>query len=119
MKTKLFGLFSIYLILSSTIYSQETLSSLRYNTVLVKHNKIASQEITRSMPNDTLGLPFLDDFTYFSNFPDQSLWIDSHVFINRTLTESAPTIGIASFDGLNKKACLTTIFPMPMAQQTH
>ena len=103
MKTKSFGLFCIYLILSSTIYCQEALSVLRHNAVLVQHNNVASQEIIRYSTSDTLGLPFLDDFTYFSNFPDQSLWIDSHVFINRTLTESAPTIGIASFDGLNKK----------------
>lgn len=50
---------------------------------------------------DTTGI--LDDFSYPGPYPDAALWLDSFVFINRTYPYSPPTIGVATFDGLNQK----------------
>ncbi len=51
-----------------------------------------------------LDLPFLDDFAYMykSPYPNQLLWLDSNVYINNTLPISPISIGVASFDGLDK-----------------
>ncbi len=52
---------------------------------------------------DTLELPFIDDFSYEGFAPINTLWIDYSVFINRTMAQNPPSIGVATFDGLNAK----------------
>ena len=46
-------------------------------------------------------MPILDDFSYNSYFPDNLLWEDSAVFVNRSFPINPVTIGVATFDGLN------------------
>ena len=46
-------------------------------------------------------LPFLDDFSYNSHFPNYLLWEDSAVFVNRSYPINPVTIGVATFDGLD------------------
>lgn len=46
-------------------------------------------------------LPFFDDFSTTSVYPDSKLWIDNNVFINNTMAWQPPSIGVATFDGLN------------------
>ncbi len=50
---------------------------------------------------DTLALPFFDDFSGHSIFPDRSQWIDDYVFINNTYSDRQITAGIATFDALD------------------
>ena len=50
---------------------------------------------------DTIGLPFMDDFSYSGPFPAEDLWLDRDVFINRTMAVDPPSIGVATFDGLD------------------
>lgn len=56
-------------------------------------------ELKRSVRLDTL--PFVDDFALDGPFPNQDLWIDNHVYINTDLAVSPPSVGVATFDGLN------------------
>ena len=46
-------------------------------------------------------LPFFDDFSTSSVYPDPTLWVDNDVFINNTMAYQPPSIGVATFDGLN------------------
>ena len=46
-------------------------------------------------------LPFVDDFSYDSPYPDTTLWVDRLVYINNTMSAEPPTRGVATFDGLN------------------
>jgi hypothetical protein len=46
-------------------------------------------------------LPFFDDFSYEGPYPDKNLWLEKDVFVNRTLVDLAPSVGVASFDGLS------------------
>jgi hypothetical protein len=62
-------------------------------------NKIAAK---RNL-NDTLKLPFFDDFTSTTVYPDNRLWLDSHAYINSHFPVSPPSYGVATFDNLNKK----------------
>jgi hypothetical protein len=51
--------------------------------------------------NDTLVLPFFDDFSGHSIFPDSKKWTDNFVFINNTYSDRQITAGIATFDALD------------------
>ncbi len=50
---------------------------------------------------DTVGLPFFDDFSYDGPYPNSDLWLTKDVFVNNTLGKNPPSIGMATFDGLN------------------
>jgi hypothetical protein len=52
-----------------------------------------------------LELPFKEDFHYAPelSYPDQSLWSDSSTYVNTGHAIAPPSIGVATFDGLNKK----------------
>ena len=78
------------------LFSQEFISNLSYNPLLFnKHN---SQILNK---NNILTLPFIDDFSYNSFYIDDNLWQESSVFVNRTYPINPPTIGVATFDGLD------------------
>jgi len=53
--------------------------------------------------HDTITLPFMDDFSYEGPFTNNRLWLDSDVFVNRTLGFQPPSIGVATFDGVNAR----------------
>ena len=48
-----------------------------------------------------MSVPFIDDFSYDSSFPDTILWKDNSVFVNKNYGVNPITIGVATFDGLN------------------
>lgn len=48
-------------------------------------------------------LPFVDDFSYQGPFPDIRYWTDQNVFVNTTLSKNPPSVGVATFDGLDSK----------------
>lgn len=45
----------------------------------------------------------IEDFSYPGPYPDPGIWLDSFAYINRTYPYSPPTIGVATFDGLDKR----------------
>ena len=86
-------LFFILVSLSSS--AQEVLSDLICNPVLEDYkHKI-------NLLKSTLSLPFIDDFSYDSHQVDNDLWMESSVFVSRTYPINPPTIGVATFDGLD------------------
>ncbi|MHB1278213.1 MAG: T9SS type A sorting domain-containing protein [Bacteroidia bacterium] len=50
---------------------------------------------------DTLTLPFFDDFSSLGVIPTDTLWSDAAVFINPDFPINPPSIGVATFDGLD------------------
>ncbi len=72
----------------------------------LNHRTIASS----SRANDTLSLPFFDDFSEpFSRknrpadlFPDTSKWIGRSVYINDHMAINPISVGVATFDGLDE-----------------
>jgi hypothetical protein len=50
---------------------------------------------------DTLELPFFDDFSKITIYPDKAKWIDNYVFINNSYSDQQKTAGIATFDALD------------------
>ncbi len=54
------------------------------------------------IPGDTLSLPFFEDFSRGGPYPDSRRWLDDDVFVNHTLAANPPSVGLATFDGLDR-----------------
>jgi hypothetical protein len=54
-----------------------------------------------AVEREAVDLPFFDDFSYGGNRPDIGLWQDADVLVNRTYAERPPSLGMATFDGLD------------------
>ena len=50
-----------------------------------------------------IGLPFFEDFTDDSPYPNRVRWVDSNVYINNTMPVGVVSRGVATFDALNKR----------------
>jgi hypothetical protein len=59
-------------------------------------------EIPISISQDTIDLPFMDDFSYAGPYPNNK-WLDKNVFVNNTMAIDPVSVGVATFDGLNEK----------------
>ncbi|MCO5232833.1 MAG: T9SS type A sorting domain-containing protein [Chitinophagales bacterium] len=89
----------ILLILTVNLYvtqAQEKLVSLSNNPLL-----FSKTSTLKKSSLDTLSLPFADDFNQIGYYPNTSKWQDNFVFINNTYPIQPPTLGVATFDGLN------------------
>ena len=85
----------------STVYAQTAgveITPLSNNYFL----SIAKQPV--SVRNAaSLEMPFVDDFSYNGPYPDSRLWVDKNVFVNYTMAGNAPSLGAATFDGIDGK----------------
>ncbi|GAB4256592.1 MAG: hypothetical protein Kow0027_23740 [Saprospiraceae bacterium] len=65
-----------------------------------------------TITGDTIpGLPFFDDFSKNSGpWPAEQRWLDKDVFVNNTLAPNRPSIGMATFDGLDRRGRTLDIF---------
>lgn len=101
-------LFILLVAFGIPLASQEQLRPLSYNPALSAapeaiRNKAAAQTSSFVLlPGDTL--PFFDDFSYAQRtpYPSPKRWLDSYVFINTDYGIAPPSIGVATFDGLNE-----------------
>jgi Secretion system C-terminal sorting domain len=61
-----------------------------------------SKPVRKLAPLAPLTLPFMDDFSYSGPYPDRNLWADDKVFINNTMAHQPPSVGVATFDALDR-----------------
>ena len=104
----LLGLFSCGII-SFTSFSQEGLkplsSNLNYFYTDLQAKKTEQNSGTALKTQSvSLQIPFTEDFYYAdrTNFPRMHLWADSNVYVNTGMPIAPPSIGVATFDGLDK-----------------
>jgi len=57
---------------------------------------------------DTLSLPFFDDFSYDGPYPSLDNWLSRDVFVNNTIGNNPPSVGVATFDGLDETGAVNT-----------
>ncbi len=88
--------------LSLGVTAQEKLVPLQVNAEIRKAWEHRSTAKSLQV-NDTLALPFLDDFSSLSGYPDPQHWSDSSVYVNGTYGVNPPTLGVATLDALDKK----------------
>ena len=86
----------IFLILfSNQLFAQIIVTNLSDNAKIILENKKTSE--TKQRNNDTLQLPFIDDFSASDVFPNQALWNNKYVFINGDYPINPYSINVAHF----------------------
>jgi hypothetical protein len=80
--------------------AQEVVTGLQSNNSITK-TRDKQGKTKGATTSGTLELPFFDDFSGRSVFPDSKKWLDDFVFINNTYSDRQITAGIATFDALN------------------
>lgn len=83
-------------------FSQEALTGLQVNSALEKAYK-DGVSLKSSKSTDTLELPFFDDFSFHSAYPDSRKWSDNYAFINSTYPVNPISFQVATLDILNEK----------------
>ena len=88
---------NVFLVISP---AQEVVTGLQSNYIILKNRD--DQKTTKGIAaSDTINLPFFDDFSQQSVYPDKKNWLDNFVFINDTYSDQQRTTGIATFDALD------------------
>lgn len=88
--------FLLPILFSTVLLAQERLIPLQSNPAYLN-----AQKPVYVTAKKALELPFIDDFSTTQVHTDPKLWTDSYVYINTTIAKNPPTMGTASFDGLN------------------
>ncbi len=92
-------------ITASAIYGQEVVTGLQSIPEIRTAWNNRDLNKSGSLP-DTLELPFFDDFSPPSVYPDDSLWADNHAYINNTYPIDQVTQGVATLDALDSTGIL-------------
>lgn len=81
----------------SMLLAQEHKGPLYYNSNIntCGHANLAAKKTS-------LALPFFDDFTINSIYPDTNKWTDHQAFVNNTMGKNPITRGVATLDALNE-----------------
>lgn len=91
---KLIILFTIFFY-SFSVSSQEVVNDLMFNSNLYTPD-YKSRSVAAS-----LELPFFDDFSNYTGYPNPLLWQDLDIYVNRSLANNPINLGVATFDGLD------------------
>lgn len=92
-------LFLLFLIGASAAVAQEQVVPLRYNPAL-QQAPAAKPSVFKTTAN---ALPFFEDFTGYSLYPDLQRWVETQVYVNNTMGVDVISRGVATFDALNAK----------------
>jgi hypothetical protein len=91
------------LYLSPVAIAQEYLTGLRSNTQIIKENqKQKSLSYKSKSENLPLTLPFFEDFSNYTGYPNEKYFADKQAFVNNTYPVFPPTIGVVTLDALNE-----------------
>ncbi len=93
------GSFLLFLLISLSMLSQNPVEEV---VAIAARPDFSYQNLTKKKTAASVNLPFFDDFSYNSTIPKTSLWEDAQVYVNQTLGTAPPTLGVATFDGLNQ-----------------
>jgi len=95
--------------LSGSLFAQEFLTGLKTNPQLL--DEVRKQKNTQKLgktESTPLWLPFFEDFSNYTGYPNENLFVDKQAFVNTTFPVFSPTIGVATLDALNE---LGEIYP--------
>ncbi len=86
----------VFMAFAIALNAQEKVVGLYGNPEVEKNSE--KLHSLRNQSNDTLELPFFDDFSLITVFPNQEKWIGYDVFVNDTWAVNPISYGVASFD---------------------
>jgi hypothetical protein len=93
-------LFINIILCSCSVSGQEFEGPINYNPFLSNNHPVSLPGAKKT--TTTLTLPFFEDFTTYSPYPDSNKWTDFEVFINNTMGANVISRGVATFDALDK-----------------
>ena len=84
-------------------FAQEKITGLQVNAVIKNHyQKQFKTEKSKSIQiTDTIELPFFEDFSKNTVYPDTNLWADHFAFVNNTYCVNPVSIGVATLDAID------------------
>ncbi|MDR0206170.1 MAG: T9SS type A sorting domain-containing protein [Bacteroidales bacterium] len=89
--------------LCGSLFAQEFLTVLKTNPQLL--DEVRKQKNTQKSgktENAPIWLPFFEDFSNYTGYPNDNLFVDKQAFVNATFPVFSPTIGVATLDALNE-----------------
>ena len=81
--------------------AQEVITGLQKNSLIYKAGN-TPDGTKGNTADDTISLPFFDDFSGNSVFPENNKWSDRFVFINNTYSVDQITTGLVTLDALDE-----------------
>lgn len=85
----------------------------------IAENQIPKKSTSQSpLVVDTLTLPFFDDFSSITVFPNPNLWEDRYAFINATYPVEPISYGVATLDAIDDKGNVYNIGEKPESCDT-
>lgn len=94
----LYPLLAILFMIAPKIYAQEQLIPLSKNIEL-KGKKADISAKTGNYP--AVKLPFIDDFSNNSIYPNPALWVSKSAYVNQRFGVNPPSIGVLTFDAVD------------------
>jgi hypothetical protein len=88
-----------FFIVNTSVIAQEVVAPIGINPLLQSTDLYKKVNKTTT----TLSLPFFEDFTDKSPFPNPDKWEEAEVYINNTMSFNPISRGVATFDALNAK----------------
>ena len=85
------------------IFFASLLSAQEVTSNLISNPFSSNIKFATNSSKLVLSVPFFDDFSYDGPSVNSNLWEPSSVFVNSTYPINPPTIGVATFDGLNEE----------------
>jgi hypothetical protein len=92
-----------------TIHAQEILTGLYKNEIIANTYNFLLKNQHKStvlIYHEPLLIPFIDDFSNYTGYPDTALWIGNQAFVNQSFAVDPPSIGCATLDALNEKGAV-------------
>jgi len=80
---------------------QENKEIKQYHKTHPDYQWNSSHKLTKKAKDDTLELPFFEDFILDHIYPDSSKWMENMVYVNREFGIRPPSYGVATFDQLD------------------
>ena len=87
----------------SIMNAQEFLTGTKTNTHVAKeYQKYKDRNSKGKSDNEPLLLPFFEDFSNYTGYPNEKLFADRQAYINQTFAVRPISIGVATLDALNE-----------------
>ena len=93
----------IFLFSVNFSFGQEKIAGLHVNGIVKNYyqNLSKSKKLKGAQATDTVELPFFEDFSKNTVYPDTKLWTDRFAFINYTYGINPVSIGVATLDAID------------------
>ncbi len=63
----------------------------------------SNKKLAKWQKQDTIKIPFFDDFVSTKVYPDSTKWYNNYVYVNNDFAIKPPSYGVATFDDLDSK----------------